>query len=93
MSDNSNSTTPDARAISETSGGTIDDRARAEFGQSLQAEKWAVECNELTWKIRRSKLLAFRSRESGCSDAAALHDRDAAACKAQLAELMERMSR
>jgi hypothetical protein len=56
---------------------TVDDRARAAFGQSLRSEEWAVRANELGWRVRRSRLLAFQSRESGCSDPAAFHDRDA----------------
>jgi hypothetical protein len=66
---------------------TARDRAIAAFGQSLEVEEWAVHQNELAWKARRSRLLAFKSREAGCSDPAMFHEQDAAGYEAQLKTL------
>lgn len=65
---------------------TTDDRARVAFGQSLQSERWAVRYNELAWKARKARLMAFEAREAGCSNAAALHEKDAASCEALMGE-------
>jgi hypothetical protein len=71
---------------------TIGERARAAFGQSLGSEVWAVRANELAWKARQSRLLAFQSREAGCSDPAAYHDRDAATYESMHADWVARIS-
>jgi hypothetical protein len=69
---------------------TIDDRARAAFGQSLDAEEFAVRSNELAWKARRSRLQAFRYREIGGSGPAAHHERAAEAFEADLQQWIDR---
>jgi hypothetical protein len=53
---------------------TQHDRAMAAFGQSLAAEKWAVECNKVGLKLRETRLNAFEARESGAFGALESHE-------------------
>lgn len=68
------------------------DRAIAAFGQSEGSEAWAVDANEVSWRLRRSLLTAFQAREAGFEDAAAFYEREAAVYNRQHADLVKRMA-
>jgi hypothetical protein len=69
---------------------TKDDRARAVFGQSLASERFAVACNELAWRAREKRLLAFDAKENDCPHISSNYEQAAVDYERQLQDVIKR---